>query len=42
MGRAKVYAKDKLNARIRERFSLTLRRRLLQQRGHDVVAREVK
>jgi len=32
MGRAKVYAKDKLNARIRERFSLTLRSQPLKQR----------
>jgi len=42
MGRAKVYAKDKLNARIRERFSLALRSRPLQQRRHHVVARDVK
>jgi len=42
MSRAKVYAKDKLYALIRERFSLTLRSRRSQQRRHYVVAREVK
>jgi len=36
-----VYAKDKLYARIRERFSLTLCNRALQQRRHYVVARDV-